>query len=254
MPRYRLKIEYDGTGYAGWQRQDNHHSIQQALETAFLKFCGETVVVRGAGRTDAGVHALGQVGHVDLEKLWPDDTVRDAVNAYLLAAGERVAILAARKVEDGFDARFSAIKRHYIYRIICRRTPLVIERNRALWSSKALDAAAMHEAAQCLVGRHDFTTFRSTNCQANSPVRNLDSLNVVTGATEGLIEIHASARSFLHNQIRSFAGTLRLVGAGKWSASDVAAALEAKDRKACGPVAAPEGLYFRAVDYPETDG
>ncbi|AKI02452.1 tRNA pseudouridine(38-40) synthase [Hoeflea sp. IMCC20628] len=253
MPRYRLEIEYDGTGYAGWQRQDNHHSIQQALETAFKKFCGETVVVRGAGRTDAGVHALGQVGHVDLEKLWPDDTVRDAVNAYLLAAGERVAILAARKVDDGFDARFSAIKRHYIYRIICRRTPLVIERNRALWSSKSLDAAAMHEAAQCLVGRHDFTTFRSTNCQANSPVRNLDSLDVVTGATEGLIEIHASARSFLHNQIRSFAGTLRLVGAGKWSTADVAAALEARDRKACGPVAAPEGLYFRAVDYPETD-
>jgi tRNA pseudouridine38-40 synthase len=154
MPRYRLEIEYDGTGYAGWQRQDNHHSIQQALETAFLKFCGETVVVRGAGRTDAGVHALGQVGHVDLEKAWPDDTVRDAINAHLQKARERVAIIAASQVDDGFDARFSALKRHYVYRIIYRRAPLVIEKKRALWSSKPLDIAAMHEAAQVLVGRH----------------------------------------------------------------------------------------------------
>ena len=253
MPRYRLDIEYDGTGYAGWQRQDDQPSIQQAIETAIHGFCGETVSIRGAGRTDAGVHALGQVAHVDLEKTWPEDTVRDAINAHLLMARERVVILAARQVDEEFDARFSALKRHYIYRIVCRRAPLVIEKNRALWSPKPLDAAAMHEAAQRLVGRHDFTTFRSMSCQANSPVRSLERLDVVRGDADGLIEIHASARSFLHNQIRSFAGTLRLVGEGKWSADDVEAALEARDRKACGPVAAPEGLYFRAVEYPDPD-
>ncbi|SOE17982.1 tRNA pseudouridine(38-40) synthase [Hoeflea halophila] len=254
MPRYRLDIEYDGTGYAGWQHQDDHPSIQQAIETAIRGFCGETVRIRAAGRTDAGVHAWGQVAHVDLEKAWPDETVRNAVNAHLQIAGERVAIIAARQVDDEFDARFSAIKRHYVYRIICRRAPLVIEKNRAMWSVKPLDIAAMHEAAQVLVGRHDFTTFRSVQCQAKSPVRSLDRLDVVAGAQAGLIEIHASARSFLHNQIRSFAGTLRLVGEGKWTAADVAAALAARNRKACGPVAAPEGLYFRAVDYPETVG
>lgn len=251
MPRYRLDVEYDGTGYAGWQRQDEHPSIQQAIETAILGFSGETVSIRGAGRTDAGVHALGQVAHVDLQKNWPDDTVRDAINAHLQMARERVAVLAARQVDDGFDARFSALKRHYIYRIICRRSPLVLEKKRALWSARPLDVAAMHEAAQRLVGRHDFTTFRSVQCQANSPVRSLDRLDVVKGDADGLVEIHASARSFLHNQIRSFAGTLRLVGEAKWSADDVEAALAAKSRKACGPVAAPEGLYFRAVEYPD---
>ncbi|MEM5471308.1 tRNA pseudouridine(38-40) synthase TruA [Hoeflea sp. AS60] len=252
MPRYRLDIEYDGTGYAGWQRQDNHPSIQQAIETAILGFSGETVSIRGAGRTDAGVHALGQVAHADFEKTWPADTVRDAINAHLQMARERVVILAARQVDDAFDARFSALKRHYVYRIICRRACLVLERNRALWSAKPLDVAAMHAAAQRLVGRHDFTTFRSMQCQANSPVRSLDRLDVVKGDAEGLIEIHASARSFLHNQIRSFTGTLRLVGEGKWSADDVEAALLARSRRACGPVAAPEGLYFRAVEYPDT--
>ncbi|KGF68189.1 pseudouridine synthase [Hoeflea sp. BAL378] len=251
MPRYRLDIEYDGSGYAGWQRQEDQPSVQQAIETAIHGFCGETAVIRGAGRTDAGVHALGQVAHVDFEKQWPGDTVRDAINAHLSMARERIAILAARQVAEDFDARFSALRRHYIYRIVCRRSPLVLEKNRALWSPKPLNAAAMHEAAQRLVGRHDFTTFRSVQCQAASPVRSLDRLDVVAGATEGLIEIHATARSFLHNQIRSFAGTLRLVGEGKWSADDVAAALAARSRKACGPVAAPDGLYFRAVDYPE---
>ena len=250
MPRYRLDVEYDGTGYAGWQRQDEHPSIQQAIETAILGFSGETVRIRGAGRTDAGVHALGQVAHVDLEKSWPDDTVRDAINAHLQMARERVSIITASQVDEAFDARFSALKRHYVYRIICRRAPLVIEKNRALWSPKPLDVAAMHEAAQRLVVRQDFTTFRSVQCQANSPVRSLDRLDVIHGASEGLVEIHASARSFLHNQIRSFAGTLRLVGEGKWSAEDVEAALAARDRKACGPVAAPEGLYFHSVDYP----
>ncbi|MDP2120761.1 MAG: tRNA pseudouridine(38-40) synthase TruA [Hoeflea sp.] len=251
MPRYRLDIEYDGSGYAGWQRQDKHRSIQQTVETAILGFSGETVIVRGAGRTDAGVHALGQVAHVDFEKLWPVDTVRDAINAHLQMARERVVILAASQVDETFDARFSALKRHYVYRIICRRVPLVLEKNRAMWSPRPLDAGAMHAAAQRLVGRHDFTTFRSVQCQANSPVRSLERLDVVAGSVDGLIEIHASARSFLHNQIRSFAGTLRLVGEGKWSADDVEAALAARSRKACGPVAPPEGLYFRAVEYPE---
>lgn len=253
MPRYRLDIEYDGSGYAGWQRQDDHPSIQQAVETAIHGFCGETVSIRGAGRTDAGVHAWGQVAHVDLENQWPDDTVRDAINAHLQMARERVAILVAREVPDDFDARFSATRRHYVYRIICRRAPLVIEKHRALWSPRPLDAEAMHQAAQRLVGRHDFTTFRSVQCQANSPVRSLDRLDVTTGGSNGLIEIHATARSFLHNQIRSFAGTLRLVGEGKWTADDVQTALEACSRKACGPVAAPEGLYFRQVDYDEPE-
>jgi len=249
MPRYRLDIEYDGTGYAGWQRQDESPSIQQAIETAIQGFCGESVSIRGAGRTDAGVHALGQVAHADLEKTWPDDTVRDAVNAHLQMARERIVILAARQVREDFDARFSATRRHYVYRIICRRAPLVIEKNRALWSPRPLDVEAMHAAAQRLVGRHDFTTFRSVQCQAKSPVRSLDRLDVVQGAKDGLIEIHATARSFLHNQIRSFAGTLRLVGEGKWTADDVQVALEARSRKACGPVAASEGLYFLRVDY-----
>lgn len=251
MPRYRLDIEYDGTGYAGWQRQDNHPSIQQAIETAILGFSGETATVRGAGRTDAGVHALGQVGHVDLVKDWSGDKVRGAINAHLQMARERIVILSADLVADDFDARFSALRRHYIYRIICRRSMLVLEKDRALWSPRPLDVASMHDAAQRLVGRHDFTTFRSMQCQANSPVRSLDRLDVVEGGAEGLIEIHASARSFLHNQIRSFAGTLRLVGEGKWSADDVEAALAAKSRKACGPVAAPGGLYFKSVDYPD---
>ncbi|MEQ8482172.1 MAG: tRNA pseudouridine(38-40) synthase TruA [Hoeflea sp.] len=253
MPRYRLDIEYDGTGYAGWQRQDDYPSIQQAIETAIYGFCGETVSVRGAGRTDAGVHALRQVAHFDVEKTWPDDTVRDAVNAHLQMARERIVILAAQEVAGDFDARFSATRRHYVYRIICRRAPLVLEKNRALWSPRQLDVEAMHAAAQRLVGRHDFTTFRSAQCQAKSPVRSLDRLDVLRGAQDGLIEIHATARSFLHNQIRSFAGTLRLVGEGKWNADDVQAALEARSRKACGPVAAPEGLYFLRVDYGNRD-
>ncbi|WP_412051743.1 tRNA pseudouridine(38-40) synthase TruA [Hoeflea sp. Naph1] len=249
MMRYRLDIEYDGSGYVGWQRQDEHPSVQQAIETAIKGFSGESVSVKGAGRTDAGVHALGQVAHVDLDKQWPADTVRDAINAHLQMARERVAILVASPVADGFDARFSALRRHYVYRILCRRAPLVLEKNRAAWSTKPLNVAAMHEAAQRLVGRHDFTTFRSVQCQANSPVRTLDRLDVVSGAADGLVEIHATARSFLHNQIRSFAGTLRLVGEGKWTADDVEAALAARSRKACGPVAAPGGLYFKQVDY-----
>ncbi|MBA67665.1 MAG: tRNA pseudouridine(38-40) synthase TruA [Rhizobiales bacterium] len=249
MPRYRLLIEYDGTGYAGWQRQDGPASVQGAVEAAIKGFCGEEVGIRGAGRTDAGVHARGQVAHVDLARDWPADTVRDAVNAHLGMARERVAVLAAEQVADDFDARFSATKRHYLYRYICRRAPLVLERDRAWWLSRPLDASAMHDAAQALVGKHDFTTFRSVHCQSRSPVKTLDRLDVTVNQEDGAIELRASALSFLHNQIRSFAGTLKLVGEGKWSRADVEAALEARDRSACGPVAPPGGLYFMRVDY-----
>lgn len=251
MPRYKLTIEYDGTPYVGWQRQDNGPSVQGAIEQAGRKLCGHDVSVHGAGRTDTGVHAFGQVAHVDFERSWPADTVRDALNAHLGKAGERIVVLSASKVDASFDARFSALRRHYLYRMVNRRTPLALERKRALWVPKPLDAAAMHAAAQRLVGRHDFTTFRSAQCQANSPVRTLDRLDVSRRGE--LIEIHATAQSFLHNQIRSFAGTLRMVGEGAWTVDDVAEALAAADRAACGPVAAPQGLYFVEVDYPREE-
>ena len=247
MPRYRLLVEYDGTPYVGWQRQENGQSVQGALEAAVLSLTGETVSIRGAGRTDSGVHAMGQVAHVDLSKAWPDHKLRNALNAHLTMAGERVAVLAARAVPDSFDARFSAIRRHYLYRIISRPAPLAIEKGRAWWVPKALDHAVMHAAAQRLVGHHDFTSFRSAHCQAASPVRTLDRLDVTRNGD--LIEIRATAQSFLHNQIRSFAGTLKLAGEGKWTPDDVQAVLEARQRKACGPVAPPEGLYFMQVDY-----
>lgn len=247
MPRYRLVIEYDGTPYVGWQRQENGPSVQGAVEKAILSLTGETVSIRGAGRTDSGVHAMGQVAHADLSREWQDHTLRNALNAHLALADERVSILDAAKVADDFDARFSALRRHYLYRIICRRAPLALEANRAWFVAKPLDHEAMHAAAQVLVGKHDFTTFRAAQCQANSPVRTIDRLDVTR--TGDLIEIRASAQSFLHNQIRSFAGTLKLAGEGKWSVDDVRAALEARDRKACGPVAPPEGLYFLQVDY-----
>jgi tRNA pseudouridine38-40 synthase len=248
MPRYRLAVEYDGTPYSGWQRQAGQHSVQAALEQAFQGFCGESVSLRGAGRTDAGVHAAGQVAHVDLARDWPPDTVRDAVNAHLRLAGETVSVLAAERASDGFDARFSATARHYLYRILNRRAPPALERSRAWWVPSPLDAAVMHEAAQALAGRHDFTTFRSVQCQAKGPVRTLDRLDV-TQAGE-IIEIRASARSFLHNQVRSMAGTLKRAGEGAWSVADVRAALEARDRAACGAVAPPGGLYLMQVDYP----
>jgi tRNA pseudouridine38-40 synthase len=247
VPRYRLDIEYDGSPYAGWQRQAGQHSVQAAIEQAISRFCGEEAGLRGAGRTDAGVHALGQVAHVDLSRDWPADTVCNAVNAYMQVAGETVAILSAAKVSDDFDARFSARRRHYLYRIVNRRAPLALMRNEAWWVSKPLDADRMHAAAQALVGRHDFTTFRSAHCQAKSPVKTLDRLEVARKGDE--IEIRAAARSFLHNQVRSMVGTLKRVGEGAWSRADVAAALAAADRAACGPVAPPHGLYLVAVDY-----
>ncbi len=249
MPRFRLTIEYEGTPYVGWQRQENGHSVQGAVEAAILSLTGETVGIRGAGRTDSGVHALGQVAHADLTRAWAPHQLRNALNAHLAMAGEKIAIIDARAVDAGFDARFSAIRRHYLYRIIDRPARLALEANRAWWVPKGLDHEAMHAAAQMLVGKHDFTTFRATQCQANSPVRTIDRLDVTRNGD--VIELRASAQSFLHNQIRSFTGTLKLAGEGKWTPEDVRAALEARDRKACGPVAPPEGLYFTQVDYPE---
>lgn len=252
MPRYKMIVEYDGTPYVGWQRQDNGHSVQAALEAAILSLTSETVVIRGAGRTDSGVHALGQVVHADLGRDWLPFKLRNALNAHLMMASEKVSVIAVEQVSDDFDARFSALRRHYLYRIISRRSPLAVEAKRAWWVSKDLDHEAMHAAAQMLVGHHDFTTFRSAHCQAASPVRTLDRLDVTRHGE--LIEIRASAQSFLHNQIRSFAGTLKLAGEGKMSPQDVRAALEARDRAACGPVAPPDGLYFMQVDYPDQPG
>ncbi|MDK1377011.1 MULTISPECIES: tRNA pseudouridine(38-40) synthase TruA [unclassified Sinorhizobium] len=247
MPRYRLTVEYDGSDYVGWQRQENGPSVQGAIEKAILSLTGETVSVRGAGRTDSGVHAMGQVAHADLTREWKTHTLRNALNAHLTLAGERVSILDALEAPPDFDARFSAVRRHYLYRIISRRSPLALEARRAWWVPKTLDHEAMHEAAQRLVGHHDFTTFRSAHCQATSPLRTLDRLDVTR--VGDLIEIRATAQSFLHNQIRSFAGSLKLVGEGKWTPDELQAALEARDRKACGPVAPPDGLYFMQVDY-----
>ncbi|MFK0686621.1 tRNA pseudouridine(38-40) synthase TruA [Mesorhizobium sp. IMUNJ 23033] len=250
MPRFRLDIEYDGSQFAGWQQQADQPSVQQAIEQAIERFCGEEVRLRAAGRTDAGVHATAQVAHVDLAKAWPGDKVRDAVNAHLQMAGARIALLKAAAVPDGFDARFSATGRHYLYRILNRRAPSALEKGKVWWVPKRLDAAAMHEAAKLLLGRHDFTTFRSTQCQADSPLRTLDRLDV---SREGdLIEVRASARSFLHNQVRSMVGSLKRVGDGSWRAADLKAALDAHDRAACGQVAPPDGLFLIGVDYPQT--
>jgi len=245
MPRYKLTIEYDGRPFVGWQVQDNGPSVQGVLAAAIAAFCGEEARVQGAGRTDAGVHALAQVGHVDLAKDWDEDTVRDALNAHLRPYP--VAVLKAERVADTFDARFSAIRRHYRYRIISRRADLTLERGLAWRIGKPLDSAAMHAAAQRLVGRHDFTTFRHAECQAKSPVKTLDRLDVERSADE--IEVMASARSFLHTQVRSMVGALALVGEGKWTADDVSAALAKRDRTACAPVAPPDGLYLTRVDY-----
>jgi tRNA pseudouridine38-40 synthase len=245
MTRYKLTVEYDGAPFVGWQRQDNGASVQQALEDAVTGFCGETVLVEGAGRTDAGVHALGQVAHVDIEKETDAGTVRDALNYHL--RGVPVSVLGAEAVDDDFHARFSAKERSYLYRILDRRPPPAVDQGRVWWVPVDLDAEAMHAAAQCLIGNHDFSTFRAAQCQADSPVKTLDDLRVTRAGDE--IHIRARARSFLHHQVRNFAGTLRLVGEAKWSADDVAAALAAKDRTRGGPTAPPEGLYLVSVAY-----
>jgi tRNA pseudouridine38-40 synthase len=245
LPRYKLVIEYDGTPFIGWQVQEDGASVQGLLSAAVTKFSGEMVTVQGAGRTDAGVHALGQVAHLDLVKDWDTDTVRDALNAHLRP--HPIAVLAATRVPETFDARFSAVRRHYIYRIANRRADLALEKHRCWRVPRPLDAEAMHEAAQCLVGRHDFTTFRAAECQAGSPVKTLDRLAVERHGDD--VNIHAVARSFLHHQVRSMVGSLVAVGEGKWTALDLADALTARDRKQCGPVAPPEGLYLAKVDY-----
>ena len=245
MLRYRLTLEYDGGAFVGWQRQDNGPSVQGALEDAIEKLSSERVTVHGAGRTDAGVHALGQVAHFDLEKEFAPDRVRDALNHFLRPAA--IAVLEAGVAAPDFHARFSATARHYLYRILVRRPPPALERGHVWHVVHELDADAMDHAAQALVGQHDFTTFRAAGCQAKSPVKTLDKLSVRRAADE--IHIEASARSFLHNQVRSMVGSLKLVGEGKWRVRDLSDALAAKDRSRCGPVAPPDGLYLVRVDY-----
>jgi tRNA pseudouridine38-40 synthase len=245
MPRYKLTIEYDGTPFSGWQIQDTALTVQGALETAVEAACGEDVRVHGAGRTDAGVHALAQVAHCDIAKPFPPGRLRDALNAHLRP--HPVAVLSAEIVPETFEARFSAIKRHYLYRIVNTRANLALDIGRVWRVPRRLDADAMHQAAQRLIGKHDFTTFRDTECQAKSPDKTLDQLDVTRQGDA--ISIVTSARSFLHSQVRSMVGSLVWVGEGRWSADDLAAALAARNRAACGPVAPPEGLYLVRVDY-----
>ena len=245
MARWKLTIEYDGVPFVGWQRQENGPSVQAAVEQAILKLSGEAVTIVAAGRTDAGVHALGQVAHADIAKDLVPDKMRDALNAHLRP--HPVAVLSAEVVGEDFHARFGARARHYLYRIANRRAPLTLEAGKAWQVQAALDADAMHAGAQMLLGTHDFTTFRAAECQAKSPVKTLDRLDVARVGDE--ITVRASARSFLHHQVRSMVGSLKQVGTGKWRPRDMGDALAARDRTACGPVAPPDGLYLVRVDY-----
>ncbi|MBL4785712.1 MAG: tRNA pseudouridine(38-40) synthase TruA [Cohaesibacteraceae bacterium] len=247
MKRYKLTIEYAGTGYCGWQRQPNAVTIQQRIEEAIAKFSGQNVRIFGAGRTDAGVHAIGQVAHMDLDGDWKCLKLREAINHFLKTEQDRISILLVENVDDEFDARFSATRRHYKYIIRNRRSQLTFERDRVWHVSRELDVSVMQDAAQRLTGLHDFTTFRSVDCQAKSPVKTIDRLDVERNGE--YITIYATARSFMHNQIRSFVGTIAKAGDGRWTANDVEKALIARDRLACGPVAPPDGLYFIKVDY-----
>ena len=245
MPRYRLTLEYDGRAYHGYQAQAGLPSVQEAVETALFRFCGQRLRLQAAGRTDAGVHATGQVVHADLEKDWPAETVANALNAWLV--GERISVLDAAVAGDDWHARFSATGRRYRYRILNRRGPPALDKGRVWHVKKPLDAGAMHAAAQVLVGHHDFTTFRDLACQAKSPMKTLDVARVTREGEEVVLEF--ASRSFLHRQVRSMTGTLAEVGLGRWTADDVRAALEARDRTACGPVAPAEGLYLTGVAY-----
>ena len=245
MPRYKLLLEYDGTPFVGWQRQRNGLAVQEVVEIALAAVDGGPVTIRGAGRTDAGVHAEGQVAHADLAKDWRPDKLREAVNAHLRP--HPVAVLRVDAVTGEFDARHSAIRRHYVYRLLNRRAPLTLQAQRAWLVKRKLDAGAMHEAAQVLIGRHDFSTFRDSECQAESPVRTLERFEVMKDGD--LVLMRIAARSFLHRQVRSMVGSLEHVGSGKWSADDLRAALEARDRRRCGMVAPAAGLYLVGVDY-----
>lgn len=245
MTRYKLVVEYHGADFVGWQRQDNGPGVQDAIEQAVKLFCGETVVASASGRTDAGVHALGQVVTLDIAKDTDANTVGKAINAHL--KGARVSVLSAEAVADDFHARFSATGRSYRYRIINRRAPLALDEGLAWFVPVPLNAEAMHEAAQCLVGHHDFTSFRASHCQANSPMKTLDEIAVTRVGEE--IHITVAAKSFLHHQVRNIVGTLRLVGDGKWSAGDFKAALDACNRSAAGPTAPAHGLYFVGVTF-----
>ena len=246
MPRYKLTIEYDGAPYQGWQWQDHGPSVQGVLEAAGAKLNkGEAVVVYGSGRTDSGVHALAQIAHMDLPHEIRPDKLRDAMNFHM--AADPVTVLNAQIMPDDWHARFDAIERRYLYRIIDRRMKLSLDRGRVWRIPVKLDAEAMHGAAQVLVGKHDFTTFRDTQCQAKSPIKTVDEITVLRAGTE--VHCHFRARSFLHKQVRSFVGSLAEVGMGKWDAEDMQAALGAKARTECGPVAPPDGLYLTQVVY-----
>jgi tRNA pseudouridine38-40 synthase len=247
MTRFKLTIEFDGAPYMGWQRQPHGPSVQQAIEDAAFAVTGEETLVYGAGRTDAGVHALAMVAHVDIEKEITPFRLSEALNAKLRP--EPIAILDCEEVEDEWHARFDCTGRSYRYRIVNRRAPLALEAGRAWRIARKLDHQAMHEAAQVLVGRHDFTTFRSAHCQSESPVKTLDQLDV--SRDDDVVNVEAKARSFLHHQVRSMVGCLALVGQGRWSKEDLLAALEAADRDRLGLNAPPEGLYFIAAKYPD---
>lgn len=245
MPRYKLTLEYDGRPFVGWQRQKDGASVQAALEKAVLDFSGEVVTVQGSGRTDAGVHALGQVAHLDLEKDVSLESLQNAINYHLRP--KPIAVIRATAVPDDFHARFSAIGRHYLYRIINRRAPLVLEAGRAWNLPGLIEAEVMHEAAQRLIGKHDFTSFRSAACQSKSPVKTLDRVTVIRKGDE--IQVTVAARSFLHHQVRNIVGTLKLIGEHKWPIDRIETALEARDRAAAGPTAPAAGLYLAKVDY-----
>ncbi len=248
MPRYKLIIEYDGTAFFGWQFQPNAITVQGVLEAALAKLHGQPIAVHGAGRTDTGVHALAQVAHFDSPKPWDAFELVNAINGNVRP--HLVSVLGAEEVSPSFESRFGAIKRRYLYRILNRRSPAALDKNKVWQVPTELDVDAMHEAAQYLVGQHDFTTFRAAECQAASPVKTLDRLDVMR--FDDVIEIRAEARSFLHHQVRSIVGSLVRVGQGRWPVIEMKHALEAKDRTRCGPVCPPDGLYLVEVVYGET--